>query len=592
MPFDGITVNSLVEEFEQTILGGRIEKIHQPEKDEIILNIRKNKTNYKLLISANSTYPKIHLSQNQKPNPQNAPAFCMLLRKHLAGSRIIDIKQPSLERIIEITLSCIDEMGYNVERTLIIEIMGRYSNIILIDSGTTVIIDSIKKVSSNMSSIRIIMPGLKYIYPPSGNKKDPLSVDQEKFLSSLQSVPRSIKAYKYLVNEFFGISPIVAQEICFRAGIEADIDIKGINVNEAKNLYNQFSLLIEMVQKKIYTPNMVSDNQKKIDFSPIELTIYKEYQFIKKSSISDIIEEFYFEKDLQNRIKQKTSDLSKVLKTRLERCEKKLNILENELAEAKNSDYYKLCADIIMANLYNLHKGQQKVMLQNIYSSDEEMMEIALDPTLTPSDNAQKYYKQYNKLKAAKKIIKEQIEQVLDEIVYLESIQDSLGKSLNEHEINEIRQELVQEGYIKSKKENKKGLKASQKPSKPMHFISSSGFDIYVGKNNTQNDYLTLKFAASNDLWFHTKDIPGSHVILRTGGRVPDEIDLIEAANLAAYFSKGKLSSNVPVDYTQKKNVKKPSGAKPGRVIYERYKTIYITPNEELVNNMYKGSGI
>ena len=360
MPFDGITVNSLVEEFEQTILGGRIEKIHQPEKDEIILNIRKNKTNYKLLISANSTYPKIHLSKNQKANPQNAPAFCMLLRKHLAGSRIIDIKQPSLERIIEITLSCIDEMGYNVERTLIIEIMGRYSNIILIDSGTTVIIDSIKKVSSNMSSIRIIMPGLKYIYPPSGNKKDPLSVDQEKFLSSLQSVPRSIKAYKYLVNEFFGISPIVAQEICFRAGIEADIDIKGINVNEAKNLYNQFSLLIEMVQKKIYTPNMVSDNQKKIDFSPIELTIYKEYQFIKKSSISDIIEEFYFEKDLQNRIKQKTSDLSKVLKTRLERCEKKLSILENELAEAKNSDYYKLCADIIMANLYNLHKGQQK----------------------------------------------------------------------------------------------------------------------------------------------------------------------------------------------------------------------------------------
>lgn len=245
-----------------------------------------------------------------------------------------------------------------------------------------------------------------------------------------------------------------------------------------------------------------------------------------------------------------------------------------------------------MSNLYRLHKGQDKAVLPNFYSSEGEDIEIKLDPRLSPSDNAQKYYKQYNKSKGAKKIIKEQIEQVLDEIVYLESIQDSLSKSLNESEINEIRQELIQEGYIKSRKENKKGTKNSQKPSKPMHFISSSGFNIYVGKNNMQNDYLTLKLAETSDLWFHTKDIPGSHVILKTEGREPDNNALIEAANLAAYYSKGKLSSNVPVDYTQKKNVKKPSGAKPGKVIYEKYKTIYITPDEELVNNMKKRSGI
>lgn len=593
MPFDGITVNSLVEEFKHTILDGRIEKIYQPETDEIILNIRNNKVNYKLLISANSTYPKIHLTQNQKPNPQNAPAFCMLLRKHLSGSKIIDIKQPSLERIIEITFNCLDEMGYNVEKTLIVEIMGRHSNIILIDGETTVIIDSIKKVSSDMSSVRTIMPGFKYIYPPSGNKKDPLNINREIFLSSLQSVSGSIKAYQYLVNDFFGISPVVAQEICYRAGIEADEDIKGINENKAEKLYEQFSKLIETVKNKTYTPNIISDNQRKIDFSPIELTIYKEYQCIKKSSISDIIEEFYFEKDLQNRIKQKTSDISKVLKTRLERSEKKLSILESELMEAKNFEYYKLCADIIMANLYKLQKGLDKVSLPNIYSSDEEMIEIALDPTLTPIDNAQKYYKQYNKLKTAQELIKNQIEQVFDEILYLESVLNSLNNNLDENEINEIREELIREGYISNKADKKKMLKSSEKPSKPMRFISSSGFDIYVGKNNTQNDYLTLRFASPNDFWFHTKDIPGSHVILRTNGKEPGDKDLIEAANLAAYYSKGKLSSNVPVDYTQKKNVKKPSGAKPGKVIYERYKTIYITPDEEMVNKLKnKGSGI
>jgi len=593
MPFDGITVSSLVNELESTILNGRIEKIYQPEKDELNINIRNNKTNYRLVISASPMYPKMHLTEAVKSNPLTAPAFCMLLRKHLTSSRIISIKQPSLERIIELSFNCVDEMGYSVEKSLIVEIMGRHSNIIFIDSESRVIIDSIKRVGNDMSSIRTVMPSFKYIYPPSADKIDPLTINSEDFLSSIKTEAGSVKAHKHLVKTFYGISPVIAQEICFRARIDGDSDIKELDKNSIFALFGEFNNVMEEIKNKNFTPNIIREGTKNIDFSPLKLSIYSSHEILKTNSISKAIEEFYFQKDLQDRIKQRTGDLSRILKTRLERSEKKLGILESELAEAKNSEYYRLCADIIMSNLYRLHKGQDKAVLPNFYSSEGEDIEIKLDPRLSPSDNAQKYYKQYNKSKGAKKIIKEQIEQVLDEIVYLESIQDSLSKSLNESEINEIRQELIQEGYIKSRKENKKGTKNSQKPSKPMHFISSSGFNIYVGKNNMQNDYLTLKLASANDLWFHTKDIPGSHVILKTEGREPDENTLIEAATLAAYYSKGKLSSNVPVDYTQKKNVKKPSGAKPGKVIYENYKTIYITPDEEMVNKMKnKGSGI
>lgn len=586
MPFDGITVKSLVSELQNTILDGKIEKIYQPEKDELNIIIRNNKANYRLVISASSMYPKMHLTETAKNNPLTAPAFCMLLRKHLTNSKIISISQPSLERIVELKFNCIDEMGYSVEKSLIVEIMGRHSNIIFIDSESSVIIDSIKRVDNDMSSVRIIMPGFKYMCPPSAGKLDPLTISKEDFLSSIKSEPGSIKTHKYLVKTFYGISPVIAQEICLRAGIDADSDIKELDANSTDTLYREFDILIRQIKSNNFSPNIIKDGSKNIDFSPIILNIYNNYEYIETNSISKAIEEFYYQKDLRDRINQKTSDLSRLLKTRLERCEKKLGILESELAEARNSEYYRLCADVIMSNLYRLHKGQEKAVLPNIYSIEGEEIEIKLDPKLSPNDNAQKYYKQYNKSKAAKNIIEDQIEQVIDEIAYLESIQDSLSKCQNESEINEIRQELIQEGYIKNKKENKKGAKAAQKPSKPMHYISSSGFDIYVGKNNLQNDYLTLKLASVNDLWFHTKDIPGSHVIVKTEGREPDDNTLLEAANLAAYYSKGKQSSNVPVDYTQKKNVKKPSGAKPGKVIYERYKTIYITPNEEMINNI------
>lgn len=588
MPFDGITVSSLVNELTQTILNGKIEKIYQPEKDELTLNIRKDKDNHKLLISASSSFPKIHLSFEKKNNPITAPAFCMLLRKHLTGSRITNIKQPSLERIIEITFDCIDEMGYNTEKSLIIEIMGRHSNIILIDCNDLTIIDSIKRVNRYMSSVRIILPGVKYVYPPAEDKIDSLTVGEEFFCSDIESLKASTKAYKYLVKRYYGISPIVAQEICINTGIEPDTDLKELDKNSCLKLFNEFKQITNIVKAMIYRPNIITEGHKNIDFSAIDLKIYDGYEKKYIDSISKVIQIYYSEKDKLDRIRQKTSNLHKTIVNRLDRNLRKLNILQSEYNDAKKGDYYKLCGDLIMSNLFTLKKGFNKVLLPNYYSENQEPIEINLDANLTPTKNAQKYYKMYNKSKNALNLLTKQIIQAREEIQYLEGIIDSLEKCSHEEEINEIKNELWQQGYIKKLKEKNNKNQKSSKPSKAMHFISSSGFDIYVGKNNTQNDYLTHKFASFNDVWMHVKDIPGSHVIIKTNNQTPDEITLLEAANLAAYYSKGKLSSKTPVDYTLKKNVKKPSGGKPGFVIYDNYKTFYITPDEEKVNNMKK----
>lgn len=588
MPFDGITVSSLVTELKQTILNGRIEKIYQPEKDEIVLNIRKDKDNHKLLISASSAFPKIHLSFEKKDNPVTAPTFCMLLRKHLTGSRIISINQPSLERVIEITFDCIDEMGYNIEKSLIIEVMGRHSNIIFINSNDLTIIDSIKRVNRDMSSIRIVLPGVKYVYPPAEDKIDPLTACEEFFCNDIESLKGSTKAHKYLVKRYYGISPIVAQEICINAGIEPDIDLKEMEKISCIKLFNEFKQIIDKVKSMQYEPNIIKEGNKNIDFSPINLKVYDVYEKKYIDSISKVIQIFYSEKDKQDRVRQKTSDLHKTVVNRLDRNLRKLDIIQSEYNDAKKGDYYKLCGDLIMSNLYTLEKGLNKALLTNYYSENQETIEIGLDVNLTPSKNAQKYYKMYNKSKNALNLLTEQIAQARDEMQYLEGIIDSMEKCSREEEINEIKNELCQQGYIKKSKEKNNKTQKSSKPSKAMHFISSSGFDIYVGKNNTQNDYLTHKFASFNDIWMHAKDIPGSHVIIKANNQTPDEITLLEAANLAGYYSKGRLSSKIPVDYTLKKNVKKPSGGKPGFVIYDNYKTFYITPDEERINNMSK----
>lgn len=587
MPFDGSVVNSVVHELNDKLANGKIEKIYQPEKDELIISVRSFRETYKLLLSASSTYPKVHITEENKSNPTMPPSFCMLLRKHLLGGRIISIRQPEFERIIEIDIDSVDELGYSTHKMLIAEIMGRHSNIIFIDRPTKRIIDSIKRVSFEISSVREILPGREYEYPPSGDKANPLKVSRENFNEGISRVTASIKAEKYLMNSYNGISPIVARDICLRAEVDSDADLKQCSPETIERLYTAFSKFQEAVLNASFTPNIVYVNGKASDFSCFILDIYSDYDKQEFEDISITIERFYNEKDLKDRIKQKSGDIHKIITNRLDRCYKKLEKLNGELQEASDSEKYKIYGDLIMSNIYDLQKGQEKARLQNYYSSENEYCDIPMDTRLTPSGNAQRYYKRYNKSKNAKNKINIQIEENNQEIMYLETQLDNLDKCTEELEIIEIRNELAEQGYAKVRKSAKgKQLKVS----KPMYFISSSGLEIYVGKNNVQNDYLTLKLAVNQDIWLHTKDIPGSHVIIKTEGKDVDDTSLAEAANLAAFYSKGKMSSKVPVDYTPKKNVKKPAGAKPGMVIYDNYRTIYITPDEAKVNNMKKQS--
>ena len=585
MPYDGSVVFSIVNELRQKILNGKVDKVYQTEKDELILNIRTYGETHKLLLSSSPVYPRVHLTRENKTNPQTPPAFCMLLRKHLTGGRIIDIKQPNYERIVEIEFECIDELGYSNKKSVIAEIMGRHSNIIFIDKESNKVIDSIKRISFEVSSVREILPGKTYELPPAGERKSPIEEGRENFIGSLNDTSIRIKPDKYLMKTYNGISPASARELCQLSGIDQDSDVMDLPADKRQDFWHSFSSFFTHLKDGSFKPNMVLNNGSPLDFYCLELKQYASFDIKYFDTMSIACESFYGEKDKKDRLKQKTGDLNRIINGRLDRCFKKLEILQNELADANSSEKYKIYGDLITSNLHAMEKGASSVKLMNYYSEAYEELEIPLDNMLTPVQNAQRYYKHYNKAKTAQTLIQSQLEDNKDEILYLETQLDNLDKCSDETEINEIRIELAEQGYIRSKV-----AKASKhvKPSKPMHFVSSDGIDIYVGKNNVQNDFLTLKFSSSNDTWLHTKNIPGSHVIIKNGGAPFPTATLDEAANLAAYYSKGKSSANVPIDYTQRKNVKKPSGAKPGMVIYETYKTVYITPDEEKINHMKK----
>ncbi|RKD34353.1 Rqc2 family fibronectin-binding protein [Thermohalobacter berrensis] len=588
MALDGIVINSLVNEFKSKMLNGKIDKVYQPEREEIVINIRKKGQKLKLFISAASNNPRIHLTELTKSNPLNPPMFCMLLRKHLQGGKIIDIKQPSFERIIKIEVENLDELGEISVKEIVIEIMGRHSNIILVDKKSGKIIDAIKRITPDISSVRQVLPGLKYSYPPSQNKKNPLKIDKNIFFKELDSANDGTVIYKFLYRSFTGISPLVGREICYKAGIDESKQLALLNNEEKEKLYQEFNKVISDVKNNFYNPCVIFDeeNQKLIAFSAIDIKQYNNFKKEYIHSISKVLEKFYYTRDKLDRLKQKSIELKKLVNTKLDRSLKKLAKQKEELLNAEKREKYKIYGDLIMANLYHINKGDSNVEVQNFYSEKGEKIKINLDPRLTPAENAQKYYKRYNKLKNAHVEVSKQITNTKDEIDYLENILVSIENCSDPSEIDEIREELIKEGYIKSKLRNRK--KKKEAPSNPYHFISSDGYDIYVGKNNKQNDYLTLKFANKEDIWLHTKEIPGSHVIVKSKGEEVPENTLKEAALLAAFYSKGKMSSNVPVDYTERKNVRKPNGAKPGMVIYDNNNTIYITPKKTEVNKIKK----
>lgn len=587
MALDGFSISNIIYELKNTIIGGRVDKIYQPEKDEIVLQIRNKGNAYKLLLTANASSPRLHFSNIQKENPINAPLFCMVLRKHLASGKIVDITQPNFERIVNIQVESINELGDYSIKTLIFEIMGKHSNIILIDDKNT-ILESIKHISFDKSSIREVLPSKTYVLPPSQDKKDPLKTNFDEFLYIIKnSIPTKIQQLIY--KSYNGISPILSSEICHNADIDPSKNIEELSNNQINDLYNSLNNIVMLNTQKQFNPQIIyNENESILDFTVFDFSMFKHLNKKYFSSISELLEFFYKSKDLTYRLNQKSQDLKRLISQNIERCVKKKDIQQKTLKDIENRDTLKLYGELITSNIYTIKKGMTKVKLNNFYSENFEEIEIRLDPNLTPAENAQKYFKKYNKEKRTFIALQDQIKQNNEELLYLESVLSSVSSCTDEYDIKEIRAELSEQGFLKRQKNSKNNKQKSSKRAKPLHYISSDGFHIYVGKNNTQNDELTLRFAKPLDMWFHTKDIAGSHVIVVSEGKEIPNSTLNEAANLAAYYSKATNSSLVPVDYTPKKFIKKPNGAKPGMVIYETNKTAYITPNGKLIENIKK----
>ncbi len=588
MALDGLVIHSLVDELYSKLLGGKIDKVHQPEEDEIVLYIRNNKENYKLVLSCSSSNPRVYIANDyKKENPKKAPMFCMLFRKYIQSGNIVNISQVGFERIIKISIDSLDELKEKTTKDIYIEIMGRHSNIILTHNADNKIIDSAKRIPTSVSRARQILPGLTYELPPSQDKLNPIdSISESKFTESLTSYDGPI--FKGIYSKFLGISPIISKEICFRANINEKSNICELSSNELNNLYKEFNNLFNDIRNNNYSPCIVLNEKidKVVDFSCINLTLYNEFKFITKESMSTILEDYYKTKDIKDRIHQRASDLRKSISIKLERLYHKQEKQNEELKEAENADEYKIKGELLTAYIYMIQKGMESIEVQNFYDPNYENITIKLKDNLTPSENSQRYFKKYNKLKTAKKEITSQMDISKEEIDYLENILLNIDNCENLAELQDIKDELISLGYAKAPGKLKSKKELNKLTTSPHEFISSDGFKILVGKNNKQNDHLTLRIADPDDIWMHTKNIPGSHVIIKCAGKEVSENTIYEGAMLAAYFSKGKMSAQVPVDYTKKKHVKKPSGSKPGMVIYETNSTMYVTPTEEMVASL------
>ena len=585
MALDGITTAAILHEMKSILIGGRIDKIHQPVSDEIRFSVRTTGGNYKVLASANSGHPRLHITEHTRENPMTAPLFCMVLRKHIAGGKIVNLSQPNFERILVIDIESANEMGDLTTKHLILEIMGKHSNLILTDENNK-ILDAIKRVSHDKSSVREVLPGKTYVLPPSQEKQDPTQLNQTQFFSFLQVQPGQ-KIQNFLYQSYTGISPIMAAEICHRAQIDPSNACVQLTQTQAEQLYTTFAAVMQDVAMAQYTPAIYYQKAggKIIDFGVLPMTQFDTLYKKTFSSISAVLEAFYTERDNAAHIKQRAHDTRRLILTNIERCVKKKEIQQKTLRDIANREVWKRKGELITANIYAIAPQSSVFRTADFYEPDLPEIEIALDPTKTPAENAQKYFQKYNKAKRTLAAMQIQQKQNDEELAYLESVLQALDTIKDEADLAEIRTELAESGFIR-RTAPKKG-QAKPKKAKPMRFISSDGYEILVGKSNLQNDTLTLKTAEPTDIWLHTKEIPGSHVIIRTQGQNEVPIPTLEeAANLAAYFSKAKNSSMVPVDYTQRKNVKKPNGAKPGMVIYLTNKTIYITPDEEKVNQM------
>lgn len=559
MAFDGITVANIVSELNDKLTGGRIYKIAQPENDELLLTIKHPDGQHRLLISASASLPLIYLTKTNKQSPLTAPGFCMLLRKHLQNGRIVSISQPGLERIIRIEIEHLNELGDLCRKYLIVEIMGKHSNIIFCNENH-MIIDSIKHISGIISSVREVLPGRNYFIPETQDKQNPLTITKETFFHIVFT--KGMPLFKALYTSLTGLSPIAGQEICYRAGIDSDMSAIALINSEKETVWNAFSALMTEIKTGHFTPAIIYDTGKPIEFTAFPLTIYASKDTVVFDNISNVLEQYYAQKNTVTRIRQKSVDLRKIVQTALERNIKKYDLQLSQMQDTEKRDKFKVYGELITAYGYTVPAGSKSMEALNYYTN--ETIRIPLDETISPIENAKKYFDKYAKLKRTYEALSTLTLETKAEIAHLETIATALDIALSEEDLIQIKEELIESGYIRRKSGNKK----PKITSKPFHYISSDGYHMYVGKNNYQNEELTFKFAVGNDWWFHAKNIPGSHVIVKTNGQELPDTTFEEAARLAAYYSQNRGQDKVEIDYTEKKNVKKPAGSKPGFVVY------------------------
>lgn len=559
MAFDGITIAALKAEFIDTLFNGRIYKIAQPEPDELLLTIKNNSNQYRLLLSASASLPLAYLTEENKPSPLQAPGFCMLLRKHIQNGRIVDIVQPSLERILEFHIEHLNEMGDVCRKRLIVELMGKHSNIIFCDMDGK-ILDSIKHISAAVSSVREVLPGRQYFIPETTEKANPLEATKDSFLALIGS--KNMDSFKAIYTSYTGISPFMAHELCYRAGEDCDGPISGLSKEALERLANSFLDIFTAMQKKAFQPTILYENNVPTEYSVFPVHSYSANSQKSVETVSHLLSQYYGEKEIYTRIRQRSTDLRKIVQTALERNVKKYDLQLKQMRDTKKRDTYKVYGELLTAYGYQIPMGEKSCTVENYYTN--EPITIPLDPTLSAIDNGKKYFERYSKLKRTYEALSTLTIQVKEEIEHLESISNALDIAKKEEDLVQIKEELMDTGYIKRKGNQKK----QRFTSKPFHYISSDGYHMYVGKNNYQNDELTFQFANGNDWWFHAKGMPGSHVIVKyQGEEMPDRV-FEEAGKLAAYYSKGRGPQKIEIDYIEKKHVKKPSGGKPGFVVY------------------------
>ncbi len=572
MAFDGVVISNIVRDMKERLIGGRIYKIYQPEPDEINLVIKNHGTTYRFMLNASATLPLAYFLEENKQNPPTAPNFCMLLRKHIGNGRILQVEQPGFERIIVLVIEHLDEMGDLCQKKLVMELMGKHSNIIFLEEDGS-IIDSIKRIGAHISSVREVLPGHLYVLPPN-EKRSPFEVTETIFKNEI--LEKAMRIDQAIYTSITGFSKQIANELCYEAGVDSNFSTDSLTDRNKAELWRCFETLVSHMREGHYEPVIAYQEEEPIAFSAIPLTMYEDMEVISYTDISQVLSTYYSERDTYSRIRQKSTDLRKVLNSAIERTAKKYDIQRKQLKDTEKRDKYRIYGELLQTYGYEIQPGDKSITVVNYYDNQE--VTISLDENLTAVENANKYFDKYNKLKRTYEASLSLVEESKATLDHLLSLQNSMEIANSEADIAEIKEEMVLSGLMKAKTGKKTGVKTEK--SKPLHYVSSDGFHMYVGKNNLQNDRLTFKLAGAKDLWFHAKEMPGSHVIVKLEGAedMPDAT-YEEAARLAAYYSSGKNSPKVEIDYTRRGNLKKPPQANPGYVIYHTNYSMVALPD-------------